>query len=43
MITCVDGLKWFPNAINNVFPATQLQFCIVHIIRNSMKTCPEEA
>ena len=39
-ITCVDGLKGFPNAINNVFPATQLQFCIVHIVRNSMKYVP---
>ena len=43
MITCVDGLKGFPSAINNVFPATQLQFCIVHTVHNSMKYVPEEA
>ena len=30
----------FPNTINNVFPATQLQFCIVHMVRISMKYVP---
>lgn len=36
-IACVDGLKSFPEAINSVFPATQVQLCIVHMIRNSLK------
>jgi putative transposase len=36
-IACVDGLKGFPEAINSVFPATQVQLCIVHMIRNSLK------
>ena len=37
LIACVDGLKGFPDAINSVFPATQIQLCIVHMVRNSMK------
>jgi len=39
-IACVDGLKGFPEAINAVFPATQVQLCIVHQIRNSLKYVP---
>jgi transposase-like protein len=37
LIACVDGLKGFPDAINTVFPETQIQLCIVHMVRNSMK------
>jgi len=36
-IACVDGLKGFPEAIEAVFPKTQVQLCIVHLIRNSLK------
>jgi transposase-like protein len=36
-IACVDGLKGFPEAIEAVFPQTQVQLCIVHIIRNSVR------
>ena len=36
-IACVDGLKGFPEAIETVFPQTQVQLCIVHIVRNSLK------
>jgi putative transposase len=36
-IACVDGLKGFPEAIESVFPDTQIQLCIVHMIRNSVK------
>ncbi len=36
-IACVDGLKGFPEAIESVFPATQVQVCIVHMIRNSIQ------
>src|SRR5262249_37031663 len=35
-IACVDGLKGFPEAIEAVFPKTQVQLCIVHLIRNSL-------
>ena len=37
LIACVDGLKGFPEAIESVFPKTQVQVCIVHMVRNSMK------
>ena len=37
LIACVDGLKGFPDAINSVFPQTQIQLCIVHMVRNSLK------
>lgn len=37
LIACVDGLKGFPDAINTAFPDTQIQLCIVHMVRNSMK------
>lgn len=37
LIASVDGLKGFPEAINAVFPNTQVQLCIVHQIRNSLK------
>lgn len=37
LIACVDGLKGFPDAINSVFPKTEVQLCIVHQIRNSLK------
>jgi putative transposase len=36
LIAVVDGLKGFPDAINAVFPQTQVQTCIVHLIRNSL-------
>ena len=36
-IACVDGLKGFPEAIVTVFPDTQVQLCIVHMVRNSLK------
>lgn len=35
-ITCVDGLKGFPQAIETVFPKTQVQLCIVHLLRASL-------
>ena len=37
LIACVDGLKGFPDAINAVFPQTNVQLCIVHMVRNSLK------
>ena len=36
-IACVDGLKGFPEAIETVFPDTQVQLCIVHMVRYSLK------
>lgn len=40
LIACVDGLKGFPDAINTAFPQTQIQLCIVHMVRNAMKYVP---
>jgi len=40
LIACVDGLKGFPDAINTAFPDTQIQLCIVHMVRNSIKYVP---
>lgn len=37
LIACVDGLKGFPEAINAVYPETQLQLRIVHMVRNSLR------
>jgi len=37
LIACVDGLKGFPDAIEAVYPATQVQLCIVHMVRHSLK------
>jgi len=37
LIACVDGLKGFPEAIGSVFPKAQVQLCVVHQIRNSLR------
>jgi transposase-like protein len=37
LIACIDGLKGFEQAINAVFPKTEVQSCVVHQIRNSFK------
>lgn len=36
-IACVDGLTGLPEAIETVFPHTQVQLCMVHMVRNSLK------
>ncbi len=35
-IACVDGLKGFPEAIESVFPQSEVQLCIVHLVRHSL-------
>lgn len=37
LVACCDGLKGFPDAIETVFPRTEVQTCIVHMIRNSLR------
>ena len=37
LIASVDGLTGFPEAIKTIFPQTEVQLCIVHQIRNSMR------
>lgn len=36
-IACVDGLSGFPEAIETIYPKTEVQLCIIHQIRNSVK------
>ncbi|MEL6764373.1 MAG: IS256 family transposase [Cyanobacteria bacterium J06607_6] len=40
LIACCDGLKGFPQAIEAVYPQTQVQLCIVHLMRNSLRYVP---
>jgi len=37
LIACIDNLKGFAEAIKSIYPATEVQSCIVHQIRNSLK------
>jgi putative transposase len=37
LIASIDGLKGFPEAISEIFPKTEIQLCVVHQIRNSLK------
>lgn len=36
-IACIDNLRGFADAIESVFPQTEVQLCIVHLIHNSQK------
>jgi putative transposase len=40
LIASVDGLTGFPDAIGSVFPKTEVQLCIVHMVRNSLRYVP---
>ena len=35
-IGCVDGIKGFPEAMEAVFPSSQVQLCLVHMVRQSL-------
>ena len=37
LVACVDGLKGFPDAIATLYPQTDVQLCIVHMVRNSLR------
>ena len=37
LIASVDGLTGFPDAISTIYPKTEVQLCIVHQVRNSLK------
>src|SRR6202041_2382741 len=39
-IACVDGLKGFPQAIETLYPQTEVQLCIVHLVRASLNYVP---
>jgi transposase-like protein len=36
LIAAADGLSGFPEAVNAVFPETEVQLCMVHMVRNSV-------
>lgn len=40
LICCIDNLKGFVEAIETVFPMTDVQLCVVHQLRNSMRYVP---
>ena len=40
LIACKDGLSGFSEAINTVFPKTEIQLCVIHQIRHSLKYIP---
>jgi putative transposase len=42
LIACIDGLKGFPEAIAAVFPKNEIQTCIVHQIRSSLRYIAEK-
>ena len=42
LIACMDGLKGLPEALKSVFPGTEVQLCIIHMIRNSIKYVPSK-
>jgi len=37
IIACIDNLKGFAEAIESIFPRTEVQLCVVHQIRNSTR------
>jgi transposase-like protein len=37
LIACIDNLKGFDEAIRTIYPNTEVQTCVVHQIRNSLK------
>lgn len=42
LIACCDGLAGFEDAIHTAFPATTVQTCVVHLIRNSLRPVPRK-
>lgn len=42
LIACIDNLSGFAEAIEDIFPQTDVQLCLVHQMRNSMKCISEK-
>jgi putative transposase len=40
LIAAVDGLSGFPDAIRAVYPGTEVQLCLVHVVRSSLRFVP---
>ncbi|MFI7340010.1 IS256 family transposase [Streptomyces sp. NPDC050085] len=37
LIACCDGLKGLPDSISGIWPLADIQLCVVHMVRNSLK------
>ena len=42
LIACMDGLKGLPEALGQVYPKTDIQVCVIHMIRASLKHVPNK-
>ena len=42
IVACMDGLKGFPDAVRTVYPDTEIQLCMVHMMRSSLKYVPHK-
>jgi putative transposase len=42
LIACVDGLKGLPEALKEIYPKTEIQICVIHMIRASLKHIPNK-
>lgn len=42
LIACMDGLKGLPEALSQDFPKTEVQLCVIHMIRTSLKYVPNK-
>jgi putative transposase len=42
LIACKDGLSGFSDAINATFPQTDIQSCVIHQLRNTLKYVPNK-
>lgn len=42
LIACMDGLKGLPEALGQVYPKTEVQICVIHMIRASIKHIPNK-
>lgn len=42
LVVCVDGLKGFPDAVKAIYPQSEVQVCIVHMIRHTVMFIPHK-
>lgn len=42
LIACMDGLKGLPEALSQVYPKTEVQVCVIHMIRASLRHIPNK-
>ena len=42
LIACMDGLKGLPEALKQIYPKTEIQVCVIHMIRASIRHIPNK-